>query len=89
MKNDKYLKIILTIIAICLVWICVKDIKIGTSKVYAKDSSGTNVSEVYIVGADFRALMKAGPMSVTVTAPFEVTVTNWPNPQPAPQKEEK
>lgn len=25
MKNDKYTKIILTIIAICLVWICLKD----------------------------------------------------------------
>ena len=39
MKNDRYLKIILTIIAICLVWICVRDINVGGKNVFASSSA--------------------------------------------------
>jgi hypothetical protein len=31
MKNDVYTKLILTVIAICLVWICLRDISISRS----------------------------------------------------------
>lgn len=89
MKKDKYLKIILTIIAICLVWICIRDIKIGSSKVYANDSNGAGATDVKIVDTNLHALMAAGPLEVFTVKPLEVTVTNWPNPQPIPQKEEK
>jgi len=80
MKNDKYLKIILTIIAICLVWICVRDIKIGSSKVYAKDSI-SGETEVYVTGVHGAALSPCEPIMVHVM--------NWPDPQSIPQKEEK
>ena len=29
--NDRYTKIILTIIALCLIWLCVKDFAVGSS----------------------------------------------------------
>ena len=34
MKPDKYLKIILTIIALCLIWLSVKDVVIGPTALY-------------------------------------------------------
>jgi len=38
MKNDKYLRFILTVIAICLVWICVRDIVVGPTSLFAVDN---------------------------------------------------
>ena len=34
MKLDKYLKVILTIIALCLIWLIVKDVVIGSNVLY-------------------------------------------------------
>jgi hypothetical protein len=34
MKLDRYLKIILTIIALCLIWLSVKDVVIGSNELY-------------------------------------------------------
>lgn len=38
MKNDKYLKFILTVIAICLVWICIRDIVVGPTSLFAVEN---------------------------------------------------
>jgi hypothetical protein len=79
MKKDRYLKIILTIIAICLVWICVRGVKIGGENIFASDSSGQEgiyVSggklDVTIAGSDGYSLMYAGPLEVTVLNPDEI-----------------
>jgi len=88
MKSDKYLKIILTIIAICLVWICVRDIEIGGNRLFAGDSS-FGEQEVYvtggeldvnITGTDLYAFQYAGPLEVEV---------NSPSPSPTPKEEKK
>ncbi len=81
MKNDRHLKIILTIIAICLVWICIRDIKIGGSNLHAAEGQFPDVQDVKIVGSKPLALMLAGPI--------EVMVTSLPNPSPVPQPEDK
>ena len=78
MKNDRYIKIILTIIAICLVWICVRDIKIGGSNLHATEGQFSEVQDVNIVGASVTAFMLAEPIAVIVT--------NLP---PVPQPEDK
>ena len=66
MKNDRYLKIILTIIAICLVWICIRDIKIGGSNLHATEGQFSNVQDVKIVGTTATAFMYAEPIQVEV-----------------------
>jgi len=78
MKKDLYLKIILTIIAICLVWICIRDVTIGPNKAYARDAGSSNTMDVNIESSDAFALEYAGPM--------EVKVINWPASSPAPQE---
>jgi len=78
MKKDLYLKIILTIIAICLVWICIRDVTIGPNKAYARDVGSSNTMDVNIESSDAFALEYAGPM--------EVKGINWPAPSPAPQE---
>ena len=40
MKNDKYLRIVLTIIAVCLLWICARDLVQGTPQLYSADKVG-------------------------------------------------
>lgn len=84
MKNDKYLKIILTIIAICLVCICVRDIKIGGNEVYAKVNSGGE-EEVYVTGISSIAINRiinriesavqdAAWEAIQLSQPIQVTV---------------
>jgi len=74
MKNDRYIKFILTVIALCLVWICVRDVRIGGKFLFAKNPSNGQ-QEVYVTGGeldvtvksvDAYALMYAGPLSVRV-----------------------
>ncbi len=76
-KGDKYLKIILTIIAICLVWICVRDIQFTTNKLYAgNDSAGQQ--GILITGLAPQALSLVEPIGVKVSnEPLQVYVTNW------------
>lgn len=71
MKNDKYLKIILTIIAICLVWICVRDIKIGGKYLFAGNNDISGLELVHITGID--------PRAFNLCEPIQVEVVNWPN----------
>ena len=66
MKKDIYLKIILTIIAICLVWICVKDIKIGGSNLHAMEGQFPPIQDVRIVGSTTNAFFLAEPIQVKI-----------------------
>ena len=51
MRADWYTKVILTIIAACLVWMCVRDLAI-TPTTYAQADSGGEVVKVQIVSID-------------------------------------
>lgn len=84
MKNDKYLRFILTVIAICLVWICVRDIAIGPSNLFAGNngrSGGVRVDgeelDVRIVGVSPTAFMYYDPFEVRITdQPIEVEIAS-------------
>lgn len=76
MKKDKYLKVILTIIAICLVWICVKGIKIGGCSLFASNNS-SGQQEVYVTGGELDVnLNRLSPTALMLCEPIEVEVTN-------------
>ena len=76
-KGDKYLKIILTIIAICLVWICIRDIQFTPNKLYASDDSAGQQG-VLISGIAPQALSLVEPIDVKVSnEPLQVYITNW------------
>ena len=49
MKNDRYIRVVLTIIAVCLVWICIKDVRVGGNYLFAK-TPGNGQQEVYVTG---------------------------------------
>jgi len=69
MKGDKYLKIILTIIALCLLWICLTDVGIFHSKAYAQYGT-QDVRVVYISPLTLSsALLTAEPIKVKVVNP--------------------
>lgn len=69
MKNDRYLKVVLTIIAICLVWICIREISI-TPKLYAETRvARPEVLEVSLVDCDPAAFYHAEPITVTIENP--------------------
>lgn len=89
-KDDKYLKIILTIIAICLVWICIRDISFTPNKLYASDDAAGQLPEgVVISGVAPEAFTNVEPLGVKVSnEPLHVHVTNWPDKQVQPTKED-
>jgi len=80
MKNDKYLKIILTIIAICLVWICVRDINIGSQKIYASNNNAGQ-EEVWVTGGEIEVsgIEDAVWGAIQLSQPIEVKVVNMPS----------
>lgn len=49
MKTDKYMKFILTLIALCLVWICARDV-FPQQIVQASSSAAAPAQEVVITG---------------------------------------
>jgi len=69
MKKDKYLKFILTIIAICLIWICVRDIRISSQALHAMNGS-LGVQDVRIVG------VKIGIGGTALSQPIPVEIRN-------------
>ena len=76
MKKDIYLKVILTIIAICLVWICLRDIDIGPKKLYAS-GSGSGEQEVYVTGGQLDVnLISVDSTALYYAEPIQVEVTN-------------
>ena len=77
-KDDKYFKIILTIIAICLVWICIRDIQLTPNKLYASNDSAGQQG-ILITGLAPQALSLVEPIGVKVSnEPLQVYITNWP-----------
>ncbi len=83
MKSDRYLRIILTVIAVCLVWICVRDVAVGPSGLFAGDKNRTDgiwvdggELDVKIVGCSSTALYLAEPISVTLDRPSPEKPTN-------------
>ena len=87
-KDDKYFKIILTIIAICLVWICIRDIQLTPKKLYASED-GAGQQGVLITGLAPQALSLVEPIGVKVSnEPLQVYVTNWQKKEALPGKED-
>jgi len=82
MKNDKYLKFILTIIAICLIWICVRDIKIGRNNIYAESSNSaqTEVEVSYIYSSAKSAITDAVWDAIQLSLPIQVEMYS-PDPE--------
>lgn len=80
MRKDMYLKVILTIIAICLVWICMRDIEIGPTKLHASQIRSLFPQEVVIVGINIPAYPAPDALPVKSGFPFslEVEVGNFP-----------
>jgi len=78
MKRDLYTKVVLTIIAICLVWICIKDITLSPGSLYASPNTGRAEIDVNITDA--------APYALTYAGPIEVEVTNWPDSLQSPTK---
>jgi len=79
MKNDRYLKIVLTIIAICLVWICIRDIEIGQRNLFASGNS-SGQQEVYVTGGELDVCIRGideSPYKRWEALPVEVQ--NWPS----------
>ena len=65
MKIDRYTKFILTIIAICLAWICLKDIiKFIPS----------GVQDVRIVDTTYTSFYMAEPIEVRIAEPIEAYI---------------
>lgn len=82
MKKDKYLKVIITIIAICLVWICVRDFKIGSENLYADNANSSQDMMTTLLTVRLAEISHLhGKWD-----PIQVEVTNWPY---SPQPEEK
>lgn len=84
MKSDKYLKVILTIIAISLVWICIRDVKIGGSKLFANGNS-SEPQEVYVSGGSIRVsggsidvdrIWKFSKTAFTLAEPIQVEIAS-------------
>ena len=87
MKKDVYLNVILTVIALCLVWICIRDISLGPPKLHA-NASGTSfgTQDVRIVGVKIPIYQMTDSLPVKVEGididfpPIQfVHVTNWPD----------
>ena len=75
MKNDKYLRFILTVIAICLVWICVRDIVIGPTNLFAGDD-GTAQS-VWVDGGQLDVTVRrVSGTALGLCEPIQVTIAN-------------
>ena len=65
MKSVRYLKVVLTVIAACLVWICLRDVvPVGPGS-----ASGDETMDVRIVGVSVR-----GPLSLDSTNVLSVRV---------------
>ena len=71
-KIDGYTKFILTIIAVCLVWICLKDVKI-LPELYAASS---NIVDVRIKAIERLPGQNWDPLMIDIIENFPVEVKN-------------
>ncbi len=79
MKFDRYTKSVLTIIAVCLVWICLKDVVLVPAAMAQARLSGRceGVQAVKIVGISLPTRLGAHD-SVFDQKALPVKVQNWP-----------
>ena len=49
MHSDRYMKIVLSVVAICLVWICVRDVTL-VKPAYAEDNVNCFITGGYLAG---------------------------------------
>ncbi len=76
MKNDRYIKFILTIIALCLCWICVRDTSIGGKFLFAKNSSNGQ-EQVYVIGGELDVnVVSVSGTALVLAEPIQVKVKN-------------
>jgi len=72
MKKDVYLKVVLTVIAICLIWICIREIPI-TPKLYAETAGSLpETIGVNIESCEGSAFYYAEPIQVEVSNASEI-----------------
>ena len=62
MQSDRYLRVVLTVIAVCLVWICLRDVAV------VKPAHAAETMDVRIIAVGANAVSGALPVSVR----------NWP-----------
>lgn len=75
MKSDRYLRFILTVIAICLVWICVRDIAIGPSSLFAGDEG--RAPGVWVDGGELDVTVRrVNGLALSLCEPISVTIDN-------------
>jgi hypothetical protein len=79
MKNDKYTKVVLTIIAICLLWVCLKDLNFLSPQLNAEThGQGGNMqygtTRVYLEKCAGTAFSLAEPILVQVANPDEFVI---------------
>jgi hypothetical protein len=76
MKNDRYIKFVLTVIALCLVWICVRDIRIGGNFLFAQNPTNRQ-QEVYVTGGELDVnVVRVSGTALTLAEPIQVEVVN-------------
>ena len=68
MQSDRYLKAVLTVIAVCLVWICVRDVAI------VKPALAAGTMDVYV--ENWPRVQKVDLYDTSTTV--KVDVQNWP-----------
>jgi len=73
MKNDKYLRFILTVIAICLVWICVRDIVGSPTSLFAGDN--VKAPSVWVDGGHLDVVVTKAPSAWVDGGHLDVAVT--------------
>ncbi|OGP57865.1 MAG: hypothetical protein A2162_02285 [Deltaproteobacteria bacterium RBG_13_52_11b] len=75
MKHDRYLRIILTIIAVCLVWICVRDIAVGPSSLIAGTNGRSN--GVWVDGGELDVTVtRVNGLTLGLCEPIQVEIAN-------------
>jgi hypothetical protein len=73
MKNDKYIRFILTVIAICLVWICVRDIVVGPTNLFAGNNG--KAPSVWVDGGHLDVVVTKAPSAWVEGGHLDVAVT--------------
>lgn len=84
---DRYTKLILTVIAVCLVWICVRDVRFS-SDAYAQSRKEREAAEAQqrverltmeAMQRQLQALRDAPPTNVRIVEIGEEAFVNWPS----------
>jgi hypothetical protein len=64
--TDRYTKVVLTVIAVCLVWLCARDATVVRAAYAENQPQGQNVMSVRIVGVN---VASNNPLPVAITIP--------------------